>query len=303
MPKTYPTSRKERWLAQYSRGKTIKQIASKEKCDVRTVKSAIEEMRGRRAAQEAMSQLYQEAFQGHIDRLNSALDSIIEGLRIPDPYLTELVWHVIASSQKVSQGSGGVRKEESEGSGQDVLSDGALLAEHLKNSKAWRALGNWSRSVRKHRTACGRLQIRTFEVLKELTGLKAYEERDVKIVPSLHIENTGGLLCRTVVGHLSGGADIEAVTKEITVNDERGLVLHYTTVLAEGLKNVHKLSECKDNIIKSFKTLNNSSEAQQVLNTFNQLTQSLPKVRNELRALRLMGVIPGQCRVCHQFGL
>ena len=303
MPKTYSNSRKERWLVQYSQGKTIKQIASKDKCDTRTVKSAIEQMRSRRAAQEAMAELYREALRGHIDRLNSVLDSIIEGLRIPDPYFTELAWHVIASSQEVSQESGEAGEEGSEGSGQDVLSDGALLAEHLKNSKAWRAQGDWNRSLGRHRTACGLLQIRTFEALKELTGLKAFKELYVEVRPSLHVENTGDLLCKTVVKNLSGGPDIKTVAKEITANNDRGVVLYGTTVLAEGFNNNRKASKCRANILKSLEMLKESHEAQQVLITFQQLGKILPKVRNELRAVRLMGVLPGKCRICSQFGL
>ncbi len=305
MPRTYPNSRKERWLAQYTQGKTVKQIAVKAKCDMRTVKRAIEEMRGRSAAQEAMAQLYREALRGHIDRLNSALDLIIEGLRIQVPYFTELAWTEIASSTKASQGSGEAREEGSEGSepGDDVLSDGALLAEHLKNSKAWRALGDWNRSFGRHRAACGRLQIRALEVLKELTGLKPREERDVAAGPLLHPENTGNLLCQAVVRHLSGGTDIQTVIKEITVNGGIGVVLYGTTVLAEGIKESQELTECQASIVKALEGLKESSEAIRVVNAFQQMEKALPKARNELRAVRLLGVLPGQCRVCHQFGL
>ena len=305
MPKTYQNSRKERWLAQYSQGKTVKQIAVKDKCDVRTVKRAIEEMRGRRAAQETMAQLYREALRSHFDRLNSALDLIIEGLHIPALYFTALAWTEIVSSQTASQKSGEAGEEGGEGSEQreDVLSDGTLLAEHLKNSKAWRALGNWNRSFRRHRTACGMLQMRSLDLLKKLTGLKAHEERDVAAGPFLHAENTGDLLCRTVVRHLSRGADIKTVAKEITVNGGRGVVLYGTTVLAEGIKESQELTECRASIVKALEALKESPEAMQVLNAFQQMEKVLPKVRNELRAVRLLGVLPGQCRLCRQFGL
>jgi hypothetical protein len=305
MPRTYPTSRKERWLAQYSQGKTIKQIASKDKCDTRTVKKAIEDMRGRRAAQETMAQLYREALRGHFDRLNSTLDSIIEGLRIPDPYFTVLKWTNIVLSKTASQESGEVREEGSQGSeqGDDVLSDSALIAEHLKNSKAWKALGDWNRGLRKHRTACGMLQMRSLELLKELTGLNAYEERGVASGPFLHAENTGDLLCRTVVRDLLGGADVQTVAKEITVNAGRDMVLYGTTVLADGIKESEKLTECQASIVKALETVKKSPEGIQVLDTFQQVEKVLPKARNELRAIRLLGVLPGQCRLCRQFGL
>lgn len=305
MPKTYSNSRKEKWLAQFMQGKTIKQIAAKDKCDVRTVKRAIEELQGRHAAQEAMTQLYREAFRGHIDRLNSALDLIIEGLQLPAHYFTALGWIYIVLSGSVSQESGEVGGEGGNDSEQneDVLSDKALIAEHLKNSKAWRALGDWNRSLRRHRTACGGLQIRSFEVLKRLTGLNTYEERNADMGTLLHAENTGDLLCRTVVKDLSGGTDIKTVVKEIAVDDKRGTVLFRGTILVEGIKEFKELNESRDSIVKALKELKESPEAMQVVNTFQQLEKVLPKVRNELRAIRLMGVLPGQCRICRQFGL
>ena len=305
MPKTFPNSRKELWLSQHEQGKTIKQIATKAKCDMRTVKRAIEEMRGRHAAQEVMTQLYREAFRGHIDRLNSALDLIIEGLLLPDPYFTALGWANIALSGSASQESGKIGEERSNDSeqGDDVLSDKVLIAEHLKNSKAWRALGDWTRSLRRHRTACGKLQMRSFEVLMQLTGLNTYEERNADSGPLLHAENTGDLLCRTIVKDLSGDTDIEMVAKEIVIDNERGIVLFRGTVLAEGIKESKELAECRDSIVEALKVLKEGSEAFQVVNTFQQLEKVLPKVRNELRAVRLMGVLPGQCRICRQFGL
>ena len=147
MPRTYPNSRKEQWLTELSQGKTIKQIAAKSKCDMRTVKRAIEEMQGRRAAQETMAQLYRDALRGHYDRLNSALDMIIDELRLPDPYFTELAWVEIASLPEALQGSGDLGEVGSEESRQaeDAFSDSALLAEHLKNGKAWKALIDWKK--------------------------------------------------------------------------------------------------------------------------------------------------------------
>jgi hypothetical protein len=272
---------------------------------MRTVKKAIEDMRGRLAAQEAMAQLYRDAFHGHIDQLNSALDSIIEGLRIPGPYFSELAWKEITVSKAASQenkeaGEKGVKNTEQI---DDVFSERALIAEHLKNSKAWRALSDWTRSLRKHRTACGLLQMRSFEVLKELTGLNAYEQRDVVAGPFIHAENAGDLLCRVALKYLSVEYDTEAVAKEITVNDESRAVVHYTTVLAEGFEDTRKASECRTNIVKSLEMLKESTEARQVLMTFQQLGKLMPKVRNELLAVRLLGVLPGQCRICRQFGL
>jgi hypothetical protein len=304
MPKKYSKSKKEEWLAELAQGKTTKQVAKNHKIDERTIKRAANELYSRRAAQEAMAQLYQEALRGHMNRLNSALDTIIDELRMPDPYVTELAWNVIASSRPMSQevsevGEKGREKQRDE----DVFSDSALLAEHLKNSKAWRALGDWRRSQRKHRTACGTLQIRSLELLKEMTGLKVREEQDVNTRPFLHGENSGDLLCRATVKSLAEGTDIQQLTNDIMTDDHCGSVLHNGTVLLEGIEDATKLSACRDNIIKALGNLKDTPETRQVVVLFQQLERILPRARNELRAIRVLGVLPGRCRICRQFGL
>jgi hypothetical protein len=64
-----------------------------------------------------------------------------------------------------------------------------------------------------------------------------------------------------------------------------------------------KLSEYRDGIVQALDELKDSPEAAQVVSTFQQLEKTLPKARNELRAIRLLGVVPGHCRLCRQFGL
>lgn len=304
MPKTYPNSRKEQWLLEFSQGRTIKQIAVKSNCDMRTVKRAIEEMQSRHAAQETMAQLYRDALRGHFERLNSALDMIINDLRLPDTYFTELAWVELASRPETLQSGVDLREtgREETGQAEDPFLDGALLSEHLKNGKAWKALIDWRRTQKRHRAACGMLQIRCLELLKMKTGLRAREERKAA-KPFFHGEITGDLLCRTVVRHLSQGIDIGKITEQIVADDQGGVVRYQVTPLVESGADATKLSQCRDGIVQAFDELKNSPEAAQVLSTFRQLDKILPKARNELKAIRLLGVVPGHCRLCHQFGL
>jgi hypothetical protein len=300
MPKTFPNTRKERWVEQLSQGRSVKQIARSSKCDVRTVKRAIEEIRNKRAAQEALTQLYQQALREHMSKLNETLDMIIEELHLPSPYVTELAWNEVTLSLMASS-----EVEEAKDSEQsdDVLSNSALLAEHLKNSKPWRSFADWNRNLKKHRNACGQLQKKALSVLLETTGLMVRNKGDETTSPFLHVENTGDLLCRGAIQQLVGIENAPNLDKELVVDNEHGMVRHYTTVLVEGFKDANKLSECRDKIVESFKMVKDSPETAQVLSTFQQLEKTLPKARNELRAIRLLGVVPGHCRLCRQFGL
>lgn len=292
-------------MAALVQGKSSKQVAREFKIDERTVKKAASESQSRRAAQEAMAQLYQEALRGHMNRLNSALDTIIEELQMPEPYVAALAWNMVVLSPNASLegGEAGSKGGKSSEQDEDVFSDSALLAEHLRNSKAWRALGDWRRAWGKHYNACGTLQIQSIKLLKEVTGLRTGEEKNAHKEPFFYGENAGDLLCRTTVKYLSEGADIERVTGDIIPDEQRGMILYNGKALAEGFKDVTKLNECKDNIIKAIDNLKDSHEAKQVISSFQQLEKILPRARYELRAIRTLGVLAGHCRICRQFGV
>ena len=264
MPRTYPHSEKEKWLEELAQGKSLNQVAEDAHCDVRTIKRAIQEIRSKSAAQEALSTLYREGLRSHMNGMNMALDMILKELRLPEPYLTEIAWSQIRSPQDLSQ----YDREDSEvearvsRGGDDPFSSSALLAEHLRNSKAWRAFGNWNRSVKKHRQACGRLQVKTLKVLAEKTGIKAYSEGGGKSAPLLHAENTGDLLCRTAIRYqLAKKRSSSDLEKEMLLDVENNMVFHRGTVLVEGFLDNQKASDCRTKILESLKVLEESIEA------------------------------------------
>lgn len=304
MPKTYPDSVKEQWFIQLAQGKSPKKIAHEAHCDERTVKRSIQEIRSRRAAQEALTQLYQEAIRGHMNKLNTALDRIINELRLPDPHQTEIAWVDINTSRIPSNPEREIGEEKIRmfGHGDDTFSEGALLAEHLRNGKAWRAFADWKRNREKYRIACGQLQIKIIEILSDTTGLAVQVKVNVT-APFLDAEVAGDLLYRSVIQYLFPKEGALKLERELVIDGEHGVVKHRGIALAEGFRNSQKAAECRTNIVKSLEMLKENDEARQLLNTFQQLEKTLPRVRNELRAIQLLGVLPGQCRLCRQFGL
>ena len=304
MPRTYAQARKEKWLQELAQGKSSKQIAKEAGCDERTIKRAVREIRSKSAAQEALTQLYQEALRSHMHGMNAILGAILRDLQLPEPYLTEIAWSQIKSPQSLSHHDREFSEVESRASGAagDPFSDSALLAEHLRNSKAWRALGDWQRSLKKHRLACGRLQIKTLRILAEKTGIRHYSEGGTTTGPLLHAEITGDLLCRTVVQYLLTGKDT-LKPEEMRIDPQLGTVSYRNGLLAEGLQEEASASKCQKNILNSLEALKESPEVREMLALFQQLEKTLPKAGSELRAIHTLGVIPGQCRVCRQFGL
>ena len=97
--------------------------------------------------------------------------------------------------------------------------------------------------------------------------------------------------------------DIENIIKNIVADEKDGVVKYQTTPLLECVADATKLSEYKNGLVKAFNELKDSPEATEVVSTFQQLEKVLPKARNEFRALQLLGVVPGRCRLCEQFGI
>lgn len=301
MPRTYSDSEKKNWLAKLAQGKSIKQVAKEYKVDERTVKRSANELYSRNAAQEALTQLYQEAIRDHMNNLKAALDSIINELRLPDPHQTEIAWSDMNESGIVSNSkkdSGELRDLD------DALSNSNLLTEHLRNGKAWRKFLDWKRNLEKYRIACGNLQSTIIETLYDTTGFTVYTvfNRNNTTSPFLDAEVAGALMYRCIIQHLlhEESAQLE---KEVVIEEERGAIMHRGIPLISGLKNSQECIRCWNNILKSLEILKVSQEAQQLLEMFERLWKILPEVRNELRAVRLMGVVPGRCRICRQFSL
>jgi hypothetical protein len=303
VPKTYASSKKEKWLTQLALGKSPRQVAKASSCDVRTVKRAVLETRTKSAAQEALLELYREALRNHMNGMNVALDGVIEELRLPEVYLPDIAWSQIKSPLSQYDRKDSEEWSKISESGDDPFSDRALLAEHLRNSKAWRSLANWQRSYLKHRLACGRLQITVLAELADTTGVKASLKGDTAFTPFLYAEQSGDLICRAVTQYLLTKEDTASLEKQIVINQEGNAVQYRTTLLAEGFTNPQQAAECRTKILESLEILKTCPEAQQVLITYHQLEKTFPKTRNELRAIRLLGILPSQCRICRQFGL
>ena len=200
-----PESTRKKWLELSAEGDTAKQIAKKYHCDARTVKAALEGERSSQAGQEALTQLYKDALHKHMNGLNASLEGVIAELRVPEPFVTEISISQSKSQRcKTSSDFDSVYRNGNPVEGEDdPLSDNALLAEHLKNSRPARELAEWRRSINKHQNACGQLYDKAVSVLKETTGLSACGDEEAD-TPLLEADNAGKLLCSTVIEVLTG---------------------------------------------------------------------------------------------------
>ncbi len=147
MPRKFDDAKKREWLEFYDQGKSEKWIAGRAKCDVRTVRKAINEARLKRDVVVARMELVKDALRKHQDGLLEELDQIKASLVIPRRDFAVLSWHYGENS--ILDGTGRRTKLES---GEDSTMR-RLLKEHLRQDKLWRVLAQWEKAKANHLAA------------------------------------------------------------------------------------------------------------------------------------------------------
>jgi len=71
-----------------------------------------------------------------------------------------------------------------------------------------------------------------------------------------------------------------------------------TLALAPG-----KEEDCKDNIIDALKELSKTEEIDTVINTYEEHKTSIDRASRAVDEIRMMGLVPGQCRICRRLGM
>ena len=92
MPKKFDDAKKREWLEFYDHGRSEKWIANRAKCDIRTVKNAINGARLKRDVAIARIELVKDALHNHQKELLEELSQIKAGLVVPDKDFAVLSW-------------------------------------------------------------------------------------------------------------------------------------------------------------------------------------------------------------------
>jgi hypothetical protein len=298
MPKRYTMVDKRGWLAQYLEGKSEAEIAKtqKPKGDARTVKKGIEEARLEHEGQQARSELLKGALSRHHDSLLLAIDRMLGALVLP-PHDLKLPkgGHASASPIQLS----GARAEYSSPAGWTVIlaiedeTEWELVAEHLKRDKMWKALGEWRKALSAHVAARVALRDMVVRVLQKKTGYPVQEKPgDDPYVSTLAAE----VLYQTTINPLLGIPDGTDLEHNMVADTATGEIKHGSSILARIL--IGKEEEGKTQIISVIKELPETSQALSVITTYQSAIEATAKARRVVEEIRLLGMIPGKCRIC-----
>ena len=304
MPKKYPILKKREWLQNYEEGKSEVFIARSNHCDIRTVKKGIEEVRRERDAHLARADLIKESLRNHNQRLLSLIRELIPAL-IPLPSNQLIPWSDNPNTGLVTFTGGSARyqthpqpKVLSITLDVETKADWEYLQEHLKRDHFGLMLNQWKKTLVSHFEARMVIKRKLTELLKVKTD---YQLRSRPVdVPCLYTSSADILLQPTIEWLLEAtgtrdpaeNIDIDPESDEIRYN--HGTAVAY----APGT-----LKSCRDNIISALNELKTSPEAKGVVITYKPNADSAVKARHSAEEIDMMGLIPGQCRICQRLGI
>ena len=291
------------WLKEYDEGKSQIVIATKHKRDVRTIKKGIEDARRERDITFARADLLKEALRKH----NADLMSLLEQLTIvlqPLPASQAIPW------QKFDEGSltfpGGKAQCEIGPDARvwNVTLDiepetrWQLLLEHLKHDPLPKALNAWKKTLSSHIEARMNLKRELVELLKSTTG---YQLENEPVGDRCILASAVDHLFFYSFINLPHLVDIDSLVNNIVADSDTGQVKYgegTTLAVARGEEEY-----CKNNIIGALKELRKTKATGTLISTCEIHRISTDKAGKAVEEICMMGLVPGQCRICRRLGM
>ena len=293
MPKKISLMEKRGWLDSYESGKSIGSIATKARRDVRTIKKGIDDARRETDARSARAELLKEALHKHQSSLLRMLDEILAFVVLPAGDSIVLSWEL--SVLKTSPAAAA-----NPAAGIELRPAWSLLQEHLKRDPLWRMFADWQKAYAAHWEAKIAFQRKTVALLEEKTGYKVVDAGDASSPPFIYIYTAAPLLFEVAIRRVIGMSERTDPLDRIAADPANGEVRYGGSVLA----NVPgKEEECKRNLLAALRELQKSSEAVRVASTYKAAYEQMMKTRKAAEEISLLGLVPGQCRICRRLGL
>ena len=295
MPKIIPIIEKREWLRLYEEGKSVTWIAEQAKRNVKTVKRGIDDARRERDGQLARSELIRGALQKHQDQLMAIVNDILSAVQPPTLDL-ELDLPILLPGAKVTY-------EETKGLVLVLNSEGRLewemLREHLgKSDRLWGLLDQWKKTMTNHIQAQRELRLKAENIIKFKTGQEL--TKDTKAPPFVYASAASTLRVEALYIALETPPPTK-LEECITVDTETGEVRYESNrILA---KAPGEEEEYKRNIISAFTDIQKLNELKKAAKTYKEVGETETKLRRPVEEIVLLGIVPGQCRVCRRLGI
>ena len=304
MPKVDSIIKKREWLRAYEQGRSETAIAKEAHRDVRTIKRGIEEARHEQVSSVARAELLKEALRNHHKTMLGEIDEMLLALKVP-PASQPVPWESAFSPGSMKIDGGTARYEylfslEVTSITLDVedKTEWELIREHLKRDPLWESLKQWKKALASHLTARMIMKRQLATLLKEKTGYAVVD--DVTNGPFIYSHSMDFLFRQMLLG-MPWLAEIKDLKRSISADRGSGDVRYGSgTVLAHA---PGAEQECRKSIVEVLDELPKSMVADAVIETYRECEELTAKVRRAANEICMMGLLPGQCRICRRLGI
>jgi len=303
MPRKFSITKKREWLEAYERGTPEAAIAGTDRCDVRTIKKGINEARRERDVSLARADLLKEALHKHNADLMSLLNqlaNVLQSIPVPEaiPWGESDVGSLTFPGGKAQYETWPEIKVWNVTLDIEAEARWQLLLEHLKRDPLSKALSTWKKTFSSHIEAQMNLKQGLAELLESKTGyqLENKPAGDHYLFSSA-VDSLFSYFIRMDLPH---PVDI-AMVNNIVANGNTGKVKYgqgTTLALAPG-----KEEDCKNDIIDALKELSTKEAIDTAITAYKIHRTSSDKASKAVEEIRMMGLVPGQCRICRRLGI
>lgn len=298
MPREIPLTEKTEWLKARQEGQSQAAIARRFGRDVRTIKRGIEEVRRAQDSQAARMELLKDALQNHQKALLGIIDDVLSAL-VPLPTNLELPLQRHYTPVTIPLSGATVSYDSEKGWIVTLEDEGTalwgLVREHLRRDRMWNALNRWEKAIAAHLEARMALKLKTAALLEKKTGLKMDPAQPTYVEPSV-VE----LFYEVALNRALGIPDTRSPEKNIMASGD-GYVLYFNSRIANTEAGAE--DKCVKDMLDALKKLQMSPEVGDAVATYRELEESTAKARRAVEEISLLGLVPGQCRVCRRLGI
>jgi len=304
MPKKLPMSEKREWLKDFDEGKPAAEIARERKRAPKVIKRGIEEARAERDGAAARAEIVKEALIKHQQHLLGIVDRLFKAAEIP-PADLELRREKSGALAPLQLPFSRIIHTPEKGLTVELPDDNTalwgLLREHLARDRVWSAIRNWRETLISHIRARTELESAIEMLIESETGCRVSAASPGDKKPDAVYDFTVKLFYTVRIRKALGILDETNPQNRIVASDD-GYVRH-----GEGGSEMAycpgKQDECREALITAFKKIPDLPAMEKVITTEIELKNVSSKLKRPLEDIRLMGLIPGRCRICSRISL
>jgi hypothetical protein len=304
MPKQIPMSDKREWLIEHDEGKPSAQIAREKKHGLKVIKRGIEEARAERDWAAARAEIVKEALIKHQKQLLEIVDRLYQAAEFP-PADLELRRDKSGALEPIPLPYSRIVPTPEKGLAVELTNENTalweLLREHLARERVWSAIRNWREALISHMSARIEMELAIKMVIESETGYRVSTASLNNKKPEVVYDLTVKLFYTVQIRKALGIRDETNPQDRIAANDD-GYVRH-----GEGGSEIAycpgKQNECREALITAFNKIPDLPEMKNVITTEIELKKASSKLKRLLEDIRLMGLVPGRCRICSRIGV